>query len=76
MLFFFIWHTKNITIRNKVAVISNNIDGNCDLKIISEEIEFKKTLTGLSSPVAQIASGDLIVEGSSSEFLIFLSKFR
>ena len=67
---------KNITIRNKVAVISNNIDGNCDLKIISEEIEFKKTLTGLSSPVAQIASGDLIVEGSSSEFLIFLSKFR
>ena len=67
---------KKITIRNKVAVISNNIDGNCDLKIISEEIEFKKTLTGLSSPVAQIASGDLIVEGSSSEFLIFLSKFR
>ena len=68
--------TKNITIRNKVAVISNNIDGSCDLNITSEEIEFKKTLTGLSSPVAQIASGDLIVEDSSSEFLIFLSKFR
>ena len=68
--------TKNITIRNKVAVISNNIDGSCDLKITSEEIEFKKTLTGLSSPVAQIASGDLIVEGSSTEFLIFLTKFR
>ena len=68
--------TKNVTIRNKVAVISNNIDGSCDLKITSEEIEFKKTLTGLSSPVAQIASGDLIVEGSSTEFLIFLTKFR
>ncbi len=68
--------TKNITIRNKVAVISNNIDGSCDLKITSEEIEFKKTLTGLSSPVAQIASGDLIVEGSSTEFLIFLTRFR
>ena len=68
--------TKNITIRNKVAVVSNNIDGSCDLKITSEEIEFKKTLTGLSSPVAQIASGDLIVEGSSTEFLIFLTKFR
>jgi len=68
--------TKNITIRNKVAVISNNIDGSCDLKITSEEIEFKKTLTGLSSPVAQIASGDLTVEGSSTEFLIFLTRFR
>ena len=68
--------TKNVTIRNKVAVISNNIDGSCDLKITSEEIEFKKTLTGLSSPVAQIASGDLIVEGSSTEFLIFLTRFR
>ena len=68
--------TKNITIRNKVAVVSNNIDGSCDLKITSEEIEFKKTLTGLSSPVAQIASGDLIVEGSSTEFLIFLTRFR
>ena len=67
---------KNITIRNKVAVVSNNIDGSCDLKITSEEIEFKKTLTGLSSPVAQIASGDLIVEGSSTEFLIFLTRFR
>ena len=68
--------TKNVTIRNKVAVVSNNIDGSCDLKITSEEIEFKKTLTGLSSPVAQIASGDLIVEGSSTEFLIFLTRFR
>ena len=68
--------TKNITIRNKVAVVSNNIDGSCDLKITSEEIEFKKTLSGLSSPVAQIASGDLIVEGSSTEFLIFLTRFR
>ena len=68
--------TKNITIRNQVAVVSNNIDGSCDLKIASEEIEFKKTLTGLSSPVAQIASGDLIVEGSSTEFLIFLTRFR
>ena len=68
--------TKNITIRNKVAVVSSNIDGSCDLKIASEEIEFKKTLTGLSSPVAQIASGHLIVEGSSTEFLIFLTRFR
>jgi hypothetical protein len=46
------------------------------LKIISEEIEFKKTLTGLSNPVSQITTGDLIVEGSSTEFLKFLTKFR
>jgi len=68
--------TKNITLRNKVAVISNNIEDNCDLNIISEEIEFKKTLTGLSNPVTQIASGKLIIDGSSTEFLNFLTKFR
>ena len=68
--------TKNITLRNKVAVISNNAEDNCDLKIISEEVEFKKTLTGLSNPVTQIASGELIVNGSATEFLNFLTKFR
>ena len=68
--------TKNITLRNKVAVISNNVEDNCDLRMISEEIEFKKTLTGLSNPVTQIASGDLIIEGGSTEFLNFLTKFR
>ena len=68
--------TKNITLRNKVAVISNNIEDNCDLNIISEEIEFKKTLTGLSNPVTQIASGKLIIDGSSTEFLNFLTIFR
>ena len=68
--------TKNIILRNKVAVVTNNFEDNCDLKIISEEIEFKKTLTGLSNPVSQITTGDIIVEGSSTEFLKFLTKFR
>ena len=76
MLFFLSGKTKNITLRNKVAVISNNAEDNCDLKIISEEVEFKKTLTGLSNPVTQIASGELIVNGSATEFLNFLTKFR
>ena len=67
---------KNITLRNKVAVISSNFEENCNLKIVSEEIEFKKMLTGLSNPVAQIAEGDLIIEGNSTEFLKFLTKFR
>ena len=68
--------TKNITLRNKVAVVSDNLEKNCNLKITSEDIEFKKTLTGLSNPVSQITTGDLIVDGSSTEFLKFLTKFR
>ena len=68
--------TKNITLRNKVAVVSDNLEKNCNLKITSEDIEFKKTLTGLSNPVSQITRGDLIVDGSSTEFLKFLTKFR
>ena len=68
--------TKNITLRNKVAVVSDNLEENCNLKITSEDIEFKKTLTGLSNPVSQITTGDLIVDGSSTEFLKFLTKFR
>ena len=68
--------TKNITLRNKVAVVSDNLEENCNLEISSEEIEFKKTLTGLSNPVSQITTGDLIVDGSSTEFLKFLTKFR
>ena len=35
--FFLSGITKNITLRNKVAVISNNIEDNCDLNIISEK---------------------------------------
>ncbi len=68
--------TKNITLRNKVAVVSDNLEENCNLEITSEDIEFKKTLTGLSNPVSQITTGDLIVDGSSTEFLKFLTKFR
>jgi len=68
--------TKNITLRNKVAVVSDKLEKNCNLKITSEDIEFKKTLTGLSNPVSQITRGDLIVDGSSTEFLKFLTKFR
>ena len=43
---------------------------------LGQEVEFKKTLTGLSNPVTQIASGELIVNGSATEFLNFLTKFR
>ena len=68
--------TKNITIRNQVAVISNSNQDMCSITVLTDEIELKKVLTGLSNPVTSIASGDMQIEGDSVEFLQFLSKFR
>ena len=68
--------SKSITLRNQVAVVSSDVDKNCNMKIDTEEIEFKKILVGISNPVFAIASGNIIVDGSSTEFLQFLAKFR
>ena len=48
----------------------------CSITVLTEEIELKKVLTGLSNPVTSIASGGMQIEGDSVEFLQFLSKFR
>ena len=68
--------TKNIIIRNQVAVISNSNQDMCSITVLTDEMELKKVLTGLSNPVTSIASGDMQIEGGSVEFLQFLSKFR
>ncbi len=67
---------KSITVRNQVVVISNRILDNCLITIKTDEIEMKKVLSGFSNPVTSIASGIIQIEGSSVEFLQFLSKFR
>ena len=68
--------SKSITLRNQVAVVSADIDQNCNIKIFTEELEFKKILVGISNPVSLIASGNINVDGSTTEFLQFLAKFR
>ncbi len=67
---------KNITLRNQVAVVSSNSKDICNLKVTTDEIEFKKVLIGMMNPVKAIAAGNISVEGGSTEFLQFLSKFR
>ena len=67
---------KNITLRNQVAVISNDSKDVCNLKVTTDEIEFKKVLIGMTNPVSSIASGNISIDGGSVEFLQFLSKFR
>ena len=68
--------SKSITLRNQVAVVSDDIVQNCNIKILTEELEFKKILVGISNPVSLIASGSMGVDGSTTEFLQFLAKFR
>tara|TARA_B100001093_G_scaffold207234_1_gene199164 strand:+ start:34 stop:825 length:792 start_codon:yes stop_codon:yes gene_type:complete len=68
--------SKSITLRNQVAVVSADINQNCNIKIFTEELEFKKILVGISNPVSSIASGKINVDGSTTEFLQFLAKFR
>ena len=68
--------TKNIDIRNDVAVVSDIKKKECDLYIKTDEIEFKKILVGFESPVSSIASGKIEVIGGSTLFLQFLSMFR
>ena len=67
---------KNITLRNQVAVVSNDSKDVCNLKVTTDEIEFKKVLIGMTNPVSSIASGNISIDGGSVEFLQFLSKFR
>ena len=67
---------KNIQIRNKVAVVTDTAQQYCDIKILADEIEFKKILVGLQSPVSAISSGKIEVVGSNTDFLQFLTKFR
>jgi alkyl sulfatase BDS1-like metallo-beta-lactamase superfamily hydrolase len=67
---------KNITLRNQVAVVSSNSKDICNLKVTTDEIEFKKVLIGMINPVKAIAAGNISVEGGSTEFLQFLSKFK
>ena len=68
--------SKNIDIRNDVAVVSDIKQQECDLYIQTDEIEFKKILVGLESPISSLASGKIEVEGGSTQFLKFLSMFR
>ena len=49
---------------------------NCDITIETTEILLKKVLTGLRSPIAAIASGEIQVEGGSTSFLQFLANTR
>ncbi len=68
--------SKNIDIRNDVAVVSDIKQQECDLHIKTDEIELKKILVGLESPISSLASGKIEVEGGSTQFLQFLSMFR
>ena len=68
--------SKNIDIRNDVAVVSDIKQQECDLHIKTDEIEFKKILVGLESPISSLASGKIEVEGGSTQFLQFLGMFR
>tara|TARA_E500000081_G_scaffold10307_1_gene12420 strand:+ start:654 stop:2270 length:1617 start_codon:yes stop_codon:yes gene_type:complete len=68
--------TKNIDIRNDVAVVSDIKKKECDLYIKTDEIEFKKILVGFESPVSSLASGKIEVIGGSTLFLKFLSMFK
>tara|TARA_B100001250_G_scaffold407537_1_gene428459 strand:+ start:4872 stop:6584 length:1713 start_codon:yes stop_codon:yes gene_type:complete len=67
---------KNIEIRNRVAVVTDVPYQNCDIKIIADEIEFKRILAGTQSPISAISSGKIEVIGSNTDFLQFLTKFR
>ena len=68
--------SKNIDIRNDVVVVSDIKQQDCDLYIQTDEIEFKKILVGLESPISSLASGKIEIEGGSTQFLQFLSMFR
>ncbi|MGB1716037.1 MAG: alkyl sulfatase dimerization domain-containing protein [Gammaproteobacteria bacterium] len=68
--------SKTILLRNQVAAISNNYSGICDISVTTSELNLKLTLSGLLNPVLAIASGDIEIDGSSTEFLKFLSYFR
>ena len=68
--------SKNIVLRNSVAVVSSDKIESCDLNIKLDEILFKKILVGDVNPVTSIGSNDIEIEGSTFEFLNFLLKFQ
>ena len=67
---------KTISIRNQVAAISNEIVNSCDISVKATEFNFKMAISGLTNPVMAIATGDIEVDGSNTEFLNFLTYFR
>ena len=68
--------TRSISIRNQVASVSSRIDIPCDITVQTSEHNFKMALSGLSNPVMAIATGEIVVDGGSTNFLQFLSYFR
>ena len=67
---------KTISIRNQVAAISNEIVNSCDISVKATEFNFKMAISGLTNPVMAMATGDIEVDGSNTEFLNFLTYFR
>ena len=61
---------KTVTIRNKVAEISNKLE-KCNITVRSSEVELKLALSGLKNPVQSLASGDIEVEGERLSFFSF-----
>ena len=68
--------TRSISIRNQVASVSSRIDIPCDITVQTSEHNFKMALSGLLNPVMAIATGEIVVDGGSTNFLQFLSYFR
>lgn len=67
---------KTISIRNQVAAISNEITNPCAISVKATELNFKMAISGLANPVMALASGDIEVDGSNTDFLQFLTYFR
>ncbi|MDC1241768.1 MBL fold metallo-hydrolase [Gammaproteobacteria bacterium] len=67
---------KTISIRNQVAAISNEITNLCAISVKATELNFKMAISGLANPVMALASGDIEVDGSNTDFLQFLTYFR
>jgi len=67
---------RSIILRNDVAVISDNTDQVCNIEVKTNEIELKRVLTGLKSPITSLATGSIQTNGMNTEFLQFLSIFR
>jgi len=67
---------KTISIRNQVAAISNEIANPCAISVKATELNFKMAISGLANPVMALASGDIEVDGSNTDFLQFLTYFR
>jgi putative sterol carrier protein len=67
---------KTISIRNQVAAISDDIADSCNISVKATEFDFKMAISGLTNPIMALATGDIEVDVSNSEFLNFLTYFR